>query len=74
LNCAKAITEVSWKTVAVIIQLRSHVIAQEEGERLAHNIRAVKYMDCCCNSAQQIKEIFEEAILPQAKSTNCSIK
>eukprot|EP01102_Stenamoeba_stenopodia_P006552 TRINITY_DN1806_c0_g1_i2.p1 TRINITY_DN1806_c0_g1~~TRINITY_DN1806_c0_g1_i2.p1 ORF type:complete len:141 (-),score=18.77 TRINITY_DN1806_c0_g1_i2:357-779(-) len=58
--------------------IRCTPITKEEGEVLAAAIKAAKYLECYCDSAQSIKEVYEAAVLvlkqlQDSKSKKCSI-
>ncbi|XP_035769486.1 GTP-binding protein rho4-like [Neolamprologus brichardi] len=42
----------------------------ESGEELAHELKAVKYMECSARSQEGVKEVFEEAILAARNATD----
>ncbi|XP_057650963.1 ras-like GTP-binding protein Rho1 [Diorhabda carinulata] len=49
------------EVVKYLNSANSHPVSQEEGEKMARKIKAIKYMECSAKHIFGVKQIFEEA-------------
>ncbi|KAM7540397.1 hypothetical protein Aperf_G00000026388 [Anoplocephala perfoliata] len=65
-------------TVEKLAKNKQKPITQEQGEKMAKELRAVKYVECSALTQRGLKNVFDEAILaalepPKTKKTRCKI-
>ena len=66
--------------VSKLKNMGQKVVTTEEGEKLARDIKAVKYIECSARTKDNLKTVFDEAILavlypeePERKKPTCNI-
>ena len=50
-------------TIEKLSKVRMKPIIVEQGEELARELRAVKYVECSARNQKSLKNVFDEAIL-----------
>ena len=50
-------------TISMLSKSKQHFVSQEEGQRLAKQIRAVAYSECSALTQKGLKDAFDEAVL-----------
>ncbi|XP_063321641.1 cell division control protein 42 homolog [Pelmatolapia mariae] len=57
-------------TLEQLIKKKKQALTFESGEELAHQLKAVKYMECSARTQEGVKKVFEEAILATLNPTD----
>ena len=50
-------------TISMLSRAKQHFVTQEEGQRLAKQVRAVAYSECSALTQKGLKDAFDEAVL-----------